>query len=314
MKRRTALLGLGLAGMAGAARGFPDRAVQLWVGYAPGGNIDIAARLAQPFLEARLGAPVQVVNKPGAAGMLMLNELAAARADGHVAGFTSFPALVTALYDARPRYRLDSFVYAGQLTDEPYTVFVRADSPYRTLGELVAAARAAPETVAMAGAGAGGAPQLALMQLERAAGVRFTWVPMPGAGQAMTLVLGGHAVGGVSTVSLTVRPAQAGEIRILGLLDAARWDRVPQLPTAREQGFDAVAGSARGIVLPAGVPEAVAAHWEVAIAGTCADPGFAAAAEREFVILRPLGRAAMRAMAEAQDRHYAALWRSAPWK
>ena len=145
MKRRTALLGLGLAGMAGAARGFPDRAVQLWVGYAPGGNIDIAARLAQPFLEARLGAPVQVVNKPGAAGMLMLNELAATRADGHVAGFTSFPALVTALYDARPRYRLDSFVYAGQLTDEPYTVFVRADSPYRTLGELVDAARAAPE-------------------------------------------------------------------------------------------------------------------------------------------------------------------------
>lgn len=312
MRRRTALLALPAAALARPALAFPDRPVQLWVGFAPGGNVDIAARLMAPFLEAQLGAPVQVVNKPGAAGMLMLNELAAARADGHVAGLASFPALVTALADSTPRYRLDSFLYAGQLTDEPYTLYVAPNAPWRTAAELVAAARAAPERISMAGAA--GTPQLAVREVERAAGVRFTWVPMAGASQAMTLVQGGHADASVSTVSLTVGPWRQGQVRLLGLMDRERWARAPDVPTLAEQGIDAVAGSARGVVLPAGVEESVAARWEAAVAAIARDPGFAAVAERENVIVRPLDRRAMTAMAAAEAARYAALWRSAPWK
>ncbi|MCO6419052.1 tripartite tricarboxylate transporter substrate binding protein [Siccirubricoccus sp. KC 17139] len=312
--RRPFLLLLALLAWAGPARAWPERPLQLLVGFAPGGNIDIAARMLAPFLERRLGAPVQVVNRPGAGGMLMLNEAAAARPDGHVLAFASFPALVTALHDSAPRYRLDSFFYAGMLTDEPYTLFVGAGTPYRSLAELVAAARAAPESIAIAGAGAGGAPQLALMQLERVAGVRFTWVPMQGAAQALSLVQGGHAAGAVSTVSLTVKQHAAGEVRILGLMDRERWDRVPDLPTMREQGFDAVAGAARGVLLPAGAPAPVQARLAEALAAIAADPEFHALAERDYVVLRHMGPAEMRAFVEAEDRRYAALWRASPWK
>src|SRR5215208_7177439 len=112
------LLLLVLLLFAGPARAWPDRPIQLLVGFAPGGNIDIAARLMAPFLERHLGAGtiVTVVNRPGAGGIIMLNEAAAARPDGHVLRFASFPAFVTALHDSTPRYRLDSFAYAGMLT------------------------------------------------------------------------------------------------------------------------------------------------------------------------------------------------------
>lgn len=310
-------------GAAAAARAqtvpFPDRPVQLLVGFTPGGNIDLAARLVAPFLERHLGggATVTVVNRPGAGGTIMLNDLAReARADGHVAGFAAFPALVAALHEGNgaARYRLDSFAYAGLLTDEPYTLFVGAGTPHRSLAELVAAARARPEEVPIAGAGAGLAstPRTALALLERAAGVRFTWVPMQGAAQALTLVQGGHAAGGVSTVSLTVRQHQEGQVRILGLMDSGRWARIPDIPTFREQGFEVVAGSARGIVLPAAAPEAVRRRWEEAIRRTAEDPAFRALADRDHVIVRHLDSAGMAELVAAQDRAHAALAAAGP--
>ena len=151
MLRRRALAALGpLLAAPVAARaqqaGFPDRPIQLLVGFTPGGNIDLAARMIAPFLERRLGpgATVTVVNRTSAGGTIVLNELArdGVRAEGHMAGFAAFPALVAALHDGNAaRYRLDSFAYAGLLTDEPYTLFVAATSPHRTLAGLAAAAR-----------------------------------------------------------------------------------------------------------------------------------------------------------------------------
>ena len=166
----------------------------------------------------------------------MLNDVAAAAPDGRHVALVSFPALVTALYDNTPRYRVDSFAYVGLLTDEPYTVFVGTDTPYRSLRDLVEAARAQPEAINIAGAGIGSAPHLALMAIERAAGVRFTWVPTQGAGQAMQLVQGGHVAGSISTVSLTVRAHIQGTLRVVAIMERERWDKAPDLPTGRGAG------------------------------------------------------------------------------
>jgi tripartite-type tricarboxylate transporter receptor subunit TctC len=282
-----------------------DRPAQLLVGFTPGGNIDLAARMAAPFFAKYLGHPVIVVNRPGAGGMIMLNELAAATPDGRTAALVSFPALVTALFDNTPRYTVDSFAYVGLLTDEPYTIFVGPNSPYKTLTELVAAARAQPEVVTMAGAGIGSAPHLALMQLERAAGVRFTWVPTPGAGQAMQLVQGAHVAGSISTVSLTVRAHIQGALRVLALMSESRWDRAPDLPTT---------GSARGFALPAATPAPVIQRWEDAVRQTAQDPEFKALTDRDYLILRYMDRATMTAFVHREHAAYGDIWRTSPWK
>ncbi|MBW6398127.1 tripartite tricarboxylate transporter substrate binding protein [Roseomonas sp. HJA6] len=312
---RRLMLGGTLALPALAARA-QDRPIQIHVGFAAGGNIDLAARMAAPFLEKYLGPGNQIIvaNKPGAGGMLMLNEVAAAAPDGRTAALVSFPALVTALYDNTPRYRVDSFAYAGLLTDEPYTVFVGNDTPYRSLRDLVAAARAAPETVTIAGAGVGGAPHLAMMAIERAAGVKFTWVPTQGAAQAMQLVQGGHVAGSISTVSLTVRAHQQGALRVVAIMERERWDKAPDLPTGAEQGVAVVAGSARGFALPAATPPAIIARWEEAIARTAADPEFRGMAERDFVIVRHMDRPTMTRFVGDQARIYGEIWRATPWR
>jgi len=319
MAARRSILGgtLALPALAAPSRArAQERPVQLLVGFAAGGNIDLAARMAAPFLEKHLGGGTQVivVNKPGAGGMLMLNEVAAAAPDGRTVALVSFPALVTALYDNAPRYRVESFSYLGLLTDEPYTLFVGAGTPYRGLRDLVEAARAAPETVTVAGAGVGGAPHLCLMAIERAAGVKFTWVSTQGASQAMQLVQGGHVAGSISTVSLTVRGHLQGAHRVLALMERERWDKAPELPTAVEQGVDVAAGSARGFAVPAATPAAIAARWEEAIARTAADPAFQAVAERDYLVVRHLDRPAMTRFVETNARDYGALWRDRPWR
>lgn len=312
---RRILLGGGLALPALAARA-QDRPIQLYVGFAPGGNIDIAARMAAPFLEKHLGggAPIIVVNKPGAGGMVMLNEVAAAAPDGRHVALVSFPALVTALYDNTPRYRVGSFAYVGLLTDEPYTVFVGNGTPYRSLRELIEAARAAPETISMAGAGIGSAPHLALMEIERATGARFTWVPTQGAGQALHLVQGGHVAGSISTVSLTVRAHIQGSLRVVAIMERERWDKAPDLPTGIEQGVDVATGSARGFALPAATPAPILARWEEAVRRTANDPEFRALADRDFLIVRHMDRATMTRFVEEQARAYGEIWRTSPWR
>ena len=311
---RRAMLAAGLAAPAIKVQA-QERPIQIMVGFAPGGNIDLAARMAAPFLEKYLGGQqIIVVNRPGAGGMIMLNEVSAAPADGRIAALVSLPALVTALYDNTPRYRVESFAYVGLLTDEPYTIFVAPNSPYRSLTDLIEAARAKPEDITMAGAGIGSAPHLALMQLENASGARFTWLPTTGAGQAMQLVQGGHVVGSISTVSLTVRAHLQGSLRVLALMEKQRWDKAGDLPTVAEAGFPLAAGSARGFALPAATPEPILARWEEAVRRTAEDPDFRAMAERDFLIVRHMNRATMRGFVDEQYATYGEMWQRTPWK
>lgn len=300
---------------AGPAAAYPDRPITLLVGFPAGGNVDIAARQVQPFLEKYLGgARIAVVNKPGAAGALMNTELANAAPDGYTLGMLSFPGVFTLLFGAEARYGVDSFEYVANITDEPFTIFVNNDTPYQSLKDIVEAATARPGEITLAGAGAGSAPHVGVMAFERMTGAKFNWVPMQGAANMRTAVLGGHVDGGVTTVSVSVVLDDEKQARTLGMFADERWDKAPDLQTAKENGWDFAWSASRGIAAPKGTPEAILAKLEDAIRQIHADPEFQALAERDRQILRFLDREAFRSFAEAQYDMLAELWAAAPWK
>ena len=294
---------------------YPDKTINLWLGFGAGGNIDIAARQAQPFLEKYLGnnAKIAVINKPGAAGALMNSALAAAEPDGYTMGLLSLPGVYTVLYGSKFPYSVDSYDYLGTITSEPYTFFLNKDLPYKTLADLVAAAKAAPGKVNLSSSGVGSAPHLGLLLFQKVAGVKFNYVPFKGAAAMRSAVLGGHVVGGVSSVSLTVPMHQEGQAVVVGMMRDVRWDKAPNIPTFKEQGYDFEWYATRGIGGPKGLPADIKAKWETAIKKMHADPEFLALAARDRMLLKNSNGAEFEALARGQVKMLDDMWKTDPW-
>lgn len=297
-----------------AAAEYPERPITLIVGFPAGGNVDIAARQAQPFMEKYLGGSVAVVNKPGAGGAIAYTEAANAKPDGYTLVMLSFPGNWTQLFGAEQRYGVDSYDYIGLLTDEPFSLFVHADSPFTSLKDVVEASKADPGSVTIAGAGAGSSPHLGAVLFQRAAGIKLTWVPMQGSANMRTAVLGQHVNGGVTSVSVSVPMQTEGQVRVLGLMSAERWDEAPDTPTFSEQGFPVEWGASRGVAGPAGLPEDVKAKLVDAVKRTFDDPEFKAFAKRDKQIIRYLGPDAFKVYAENQYKMLDDMWKAEPWR
>jgi tripartite-type tricarboxylate transporter receptor subunit TctC len=210
-------------------------------------------------LERELGTPVQVVNKAGAASQIGLTEVARARPDGYTLSYAVLPTVVTH-YTETPRtppYTRESFQPIGNHHFSPQTVAVRADSPYRTLRELVEAARARPETLSFSTSGQMAVPHTQVLMLEQAAGVRFISVHYTGGAPSVNALLGGHVDAFTGGTADSLPHYRTGAFRVLGVAAMERDSSMPDVPTLREQGYDVIAASATGIVAPASTPAPV---------------------------------------------------------
>ncbi|MEX2642764.1 MAG: tripartite tricarboxylate transporter substrate binding protein [Acetobacterales bacterium] len=319
MFKRT-ITGLAIAALAAAgcvtsaSAAYPERPITVLIGFPPGGNVDIAARQAQPFMEKYLGGSIAVVNKPGAAGALAYTEAANAKPDGYTLVMLSLPGVFTVLFGGEPRYSVDSFDYIGLLTDEPYSIFVNANSRFKTLKDLIDASKADPGSVTIAGAGTGSAPHIGALAFEKAAGIKLTWVPMQGAANMRTGVLGGHVDGGLTSVSVSVPLHTEGQARTLGLMGAERWSEAPNIPTMAEQGAAVEWSASRGFGAPKGTPEDILVKLEDAVRKTYNDPEFQRLAKRDKMILRHLDRAGFKKFAESQYNLLDSMWKEDPWR
>jgi tripartite-type tricarboxylate transporter receptor subunit TctC len=295
---------------------YPERTINLLLGFPAGGNIDIAARQAQPFLEKYLGngAKIAVINRDGAAGAVMNTELAAAKPDGYTVGLLSSPGLWTVLFGANFKYSPDSYDYFGTLVNEPYTIFVHWDSPYQSLKDLVAAAKAQPGTINISAAGTASAPHLGLMAFENVAKAKFNYVAVKGAADMLTGVMGKHFVGGVTTVTSVMPRHEEKQLRVLGLMAEKRWDLAPQIPTFKDEGFDHVWGATRGFGGPKGLPKDVYDKWHAAVKKTFDDPEFKKLSERDRQMIEYMDGKAFEANSKKQYANLEAMWKADPWK
>lgn len=277
ISRRT-LIGTGLAAgpvvFAGSApapaqaQAYPRRSIQLIVPANAGGPTDIGARILASIMEKDIGQPVVVVNKPGAGAQLGTTELARARPDGYTIGYITMPGLNTMVLDTERKaaFTLDSFALVINQVLDPGAIWVRADSPFKTLADLVAAAKKEPNKLSACTTGILSDDHLAIMMLEEAANVKFRVVHFDGAAQQFTAILGGHVDVAFDNVGSVRKRAMSGEVRVLAVMDPQRSKLMPNSPTTTELGFPTVnSNSTRGIAAPKGVPPEILSYLEAAL-------------------------------------------------
>ena len=303
-----------MASTALAQSDYPDRQIEIMVGFSPGGNLDTLARQAQPFLEEYLGgAEIVVVNVPGAGGAVMNQRLADAEPDGYTLGLLSMPGVVTVLFGGDVDYAIDDFEYAGTFTFEPHSVMVGTDTPYESIEDLISAAREAPGTVTIGGAGIGSAAHLAVKSLERASDVTFNFIPAQGTAEMTNQVLGGHIAGGVTTISGSYSHHQEDQARVLGVLATDRVEVAPDIPTFAEAGYEVEWGALRGIAAPAGTPQEIMDKLTEAVRKTVEDPKFQEIAARNQMILSYRDGEAFRESVEQIYSNLEEMWAEEPW-
>jgi tripartite-type tricarboxylate transporter receptor subunit TctC len=270
MKRRQALALLlaGLAAPTGAwAQGYPSKPIRVIVGYTAGGAVDIIARAVSQQLQASLGQPVVVENKPGAGTNIALRALIDSPPDGYTLMLTANAVAANVSLFQPPPYDLARDLTPIALVGRvPVVLAVGAQSEYTTIQGFIAAARAKPKAVDYATPGNGSTPHLAVELFSRTAGIVLTHVPYKGGSQAITDVLVGH-VQAVAVNALEVQPhVRAGKLRVLAVMTPARSGIFPDVPTVAESGFPGFEASVwYGFIGPAALPAPVIARLHAEI-------------------------------------------------
>ena len=290
---------------------FPDRPIEIVVGFVAGGATDLDARAYGRLLEQRLGGSVVVVNRTGAGGEVSLASVARARPDGHTLGTTNMPGFLTIPIERSAQYKLDDFVGIANLVTDPSAISVHAQSPYRTLPDLIAAARARPEQLTYASPGVGTDDHLQLVLLQEATGIRMTHVVFQGDPQLRTALLGRQ----VDSIGLNLGPvtANADNIRVLSQGGATRSRFSRDVPTLRELGFPIEMASERGLVAAAGTPPGILARLREATADIARDPEFVRILETRFTEPSFINGEEWFAQLRARQDTYRTLWQRTPW-
>jgi len=255
---------------------FPSRPVQLMVAFPPGGSTDVGARVVASIAEKLLGKPIVVLNKGGAGGQVGWTEMARQKPDGYYIGYINLPATNTVILDPERKaiFGVDAFVPIINQVLDPGVVWVRADSPHKSLKDLVDAAKKAPNTIRAATTGILSDDHLAILMLEEAApGAIFRIVHLAGAVDQLKEVMGGHVDVAFDNVGSIAPRVRTGELRALAVTDHQRSKFVPEVPTMKELGYPTViSSSTRGIAAPKGTPQPVLKKLEEVLRKAMEDP------------------------------------------
>ena len=273
-----ALLGAfaALATPAAAQGDFPSKPVQLMVAYPAGGSTDIGARIVASIAGKALGQPVVVVNKGGAGGQIGWTELSRQKPDGYYIGFINLPALNTTIADPARKAIFDtkSFTLIINQVLDPGAIWVRADSPFKTLQDILTAAKENPGTLRAATTGILSDDHLAILMTEEASpGAKFRVVHLDGGAPMMKETLAGNIDVAFDNVGSIVKQVAAGQVRAIVILDNERSKFLPDVPTTKELGYPTmISSSTRGIAGPAGMDPAIVAKLRDTLKTAIADP------------------------------------------
>ena len=261
-----------------AQAAFPDRPVRIIVPFAAGTSSDFQARMIGERMAPVLRQPVIVENRAGAGGVVGADAVAKAAPDGYTLLLGSNGPLTNApVLQARLPYDPErDFAAVAMISRSPVTLSVRADSPFRTVADVLAAARAKPGDLSIGSSGQGSATHFLIEQVMAAAGISLTHVPYRGSSQSVPDLIAGNIPLVMAEISTILPLWQSGRARILAMSSAGRMPIAPEIPTLIEQGLNLTGGSWAGLVTAAGAPPEAVAALSAAVQAGLREPAYRA--------------------------------------
>lgn len=258
------------------AQEYPSRTITFVVPFAPGGLSDVPGRILASELQARTGQSVVVENKPGASGITGAQSVLKAEPDGYTLLVNALADVQNLHYLPVPYSAINDFSLVGLIADGPPLVLIVANStPYKTVADLVADAKADPKKVSLASSGPATSPAIAITQLNALGQTQIADVPYRGSGAAAQAVVAGEVQGSFVFMANARQFHDAGSARAIAVAQPKRFDRWPELPTMSEQGFPGFdyAGWV-GLAAPGKTPPAIVAYLNKQVNEIIASPSY----------------------------------------
>jgi tripartite-type tricarboxylate transporter receptor subunit TctC len=273
MKRRVVLAALASAALplsqaSLAASSYPDGPIRFIVPFPPGGGTDNVSRVLVHGIGEETGWNLVIENRAGAGGNIGISLVAKGKPNGLIIGMgqTSNLAINPTLYATVPYDAVRDFAPVALVATQPTVLMVRADSPFHSLQDVIAAAKAKPGALSIANSGVGTVSHLSAVLVAKAAGVKLLDVPYAGASPAVTNLAGGQVDLSMSAPSLVAPLIQAGKLRALAVTSAQRLPILPDVPTVAESGYPGFeALDWKAVVAPAGTPADVIGALNAAV-------------------------------------------------
>jgi len=278
-------------GISSWAADFPTRPISIMVPSIAGGGTDVGARILAAVAEKKMGQPLVVVNKPGAGTQVGFTELSRQKPDGYYLGFVLLPQINTIILDPERKaiFNFDSFVPIINQVVDAGLIWVRAESPYKTLKDLIDDAKKRPGEIRASTTGILSDDHLAILMMEQAAGVKFRIVHFDGGPQQLTATLGGQVDVSFDNVGVINARIKAGVVRGLAVMDKEGSKFLPEIPTTPELGYPTViSSSTRGVMGPKGVPEPVIKKIQEVFLEAMKDPEHMDKMDKAALAVKPM--------------------------
>jgi tripartite-type tricarboxylate transporter receptor subunit TctC len=285
------------------AQEYPNKPIEVVVGYAPGGGTDMVSRAIADVASKYIGQPLVVNNKPGATGIIGSQYVYNAKPDGYtmlVAGGSETVSVPH--FKDLPFNPITDFDPVIRLMVERVGFYVRTDSPWKTMKDFIADAKQNPDKYLYGTSGVGGLHHAAVLVTEKRTGIRLTHVPQKGGAENLTALAGGHVSVAMASPNEAYALVQGGRVRCLAITALERSPTEPNAPTMRELGYDVYIDNQKGFVVRKGVPEPIRQKLHDVMKKAFDDPQFKANAQKLQLELSYLNgedfRKALKAMSD----------------
>ena len=284
MSRFLAALAVSLFAAASWAQDYPSKPITMIVPFPPGGVADIVGRPLAAMMEKHLRQPVLIVNRPGAGGAVGMGMVAKSAPDGYtilmaLSSISVFP-VSDRINGRQPAYEMSDFAPIALVTADPTVLVVRADGPYRSVKDFVAAAKANPGKINYSSAGVYSTLHVAMEIFAQAADIKLFHVPYQGGGPAVTALLGGQVEALASGPAAAIGQIKGGKMRALASWSTKRLELLPDIPTFRELGYDAEFYIWSGVFAPAATPDPIVMRLRRAVREAAYSAEFRAAMDK----------------------------------